>query len=155
MNIAPTLVKELSKHGIAYDIINHSYANSSLHAANLARIPAEKMVKPVVLEDDMGYVMALVPANQYLKINELNMVLNRNMGLANETELNYVFTDCERGAIPPVGEAYGMTTVVDYGLEECNDVYIEAGNHTDLLHLSGSGFRKLVENSRHASICMH
>ena len=155
MNIAPTLVKQLVKHGIDYDTISHTYSNSSLHAAHSANIPAEKMVKTVVLEDDQGYVMALVPANHYLKINELNMLLNRRMGLATETELASLFTDCEPGAIPPIGEAYGLTTVVDNHLDDCNDVYIEAGNHTDLLHISGSAFRQLVEHSRHASICVH
>ena len=155
MNISPTLVKELAKHGIAYDIVSHEHANSSLHAANSAHIPTEKLVKSVVLEDDQGFVMALVPANQYVKINKLNMILNRNMGLAIETELNLVFTDCDQGAIPPVGDAYGMYTIVDYDLDECDDVYIESGNHTDLLHISGSGFRKLVERSEHANIAMH
>jgi Ala-tRNA(Pro) deacylase len=155
MNIAPTLAKQLVKHRINYDTISHSYSNSSLHAAHSANIPAQKMVKTVILEDDRGYVMALVPANHYLKINELNMLLNRRMGLATETELAHLFTDCEPGAIPPVGAAYGMTTVVDKNLDDCNDVYIEAGNHTDLLHISASAFRQLVEHSRHASICVH
>ena len=155
MKIAPTLVKQLAKHGISYDTIRHTYSNSSLHAAHSANIPADKVVKTVVLEDDQGYVMALVPANHYLKINEINMLLNRRMGLATEAELAHLFSDCEPGAIPPVGDAYGITTVVDTDLDECSDVYIEAGNHTDLLHISGSAFRQLIEHSRHASICVH
>lgn len=155
MNIAPTLARQLSDLGINYDTINHSYAYTTLHAAHSAHIPAYKMVKPVVLEDDKGYVMALVPSNQYVRIRELNMLLNRKMGLATEDEIAKLFRDCDRGAIPPVGDAYGMTTVVDYNLDDCNDVYIESGNHTDLLHLSGSAFRKLVENARHAHICIH
>ena len=155
MDIAPTLVKLLAKHGISYDTIHHEYSSSSLHAAHSAKIPVQKMVKTVVLEDDRGYIMALVPANQYVKINELNKILNRRMGLATETELAHLFTDCEPGAIPPIGVAYGMTTIVDNNLEDCHDVYIEAGNHIDLLHISGSAFRQLVEHSRHASICVH
>lgn len=155
MKIAPTLIKQLDEHGISYQIIRHTYSRSSLHAAHAANIPAEKMVKTVVLEDDQGYVMALVPANHYVKIHELNMVLNRHMGLVTEGELANLFTDCETGAIPPVGDAYGIKTVVDDNLDDCNDIYIEAGNHTDLLHISGRDFRRLVENSHHASICVH
>lgn len=155
MDIANTLVIQLAKHGISYDTVNHGYSNTSLHAAHAADIPATKMVKSVILEDDEGYVMALVPANQYVKINEINMLLNRRMGLVTEAELAHLFTDCDRGAIPPVGDAYGMSTIIDYNLDDCNDVYIEAGNHTDLLHISGSAFRKLMEHSRHASICVH
>jgi len=155
MDIAPTLVKQLAKHGIAYDTVHHHYSNSSLNSAHSAHIPAANLVKPVILEDDNGFVMALIPANQHLMIRELNMFLNRNMGLAREAELSELFNDCELGAIPPVGEAYGMETVVDYNFDECNDVYIEAGNHTDLLHLSGRSFRRLMESAHHASICIH
>jgi Ala-tRNA(Pro) deacylase len=155
MNIAPTLAHELLKHGIAYDVVSHSHANSSLHSANAAHIPSAKMVKPVVLEDDYGFVMALVPANQYVKINKLNSLLNRDMGLATEIELCSVFSDCDKGAYPPIGDAYGMYTIVDYDLDDCDDVYIEAGNHTELLHLSKEGFRKLVERSRHGNIGIH
>lgn len=155
MEIATTLVNQLAKLGITYDIVKHAYSSSSLQSARAAHISPAKLVKSVVLEDDKGYVMALVPANHYVKIHEINMVYNRRMGLATEHELDRIFTDCDRGAIPPVGHAYGMSTVIDYNLDECDDVYIEAGNHTDLLHLKGSGFRKLMENSQHANICMH
>lgn len=155
MNIAPTLIKQLAKHGIAYDTVSHRYSHSSLHTAHAAHIPAKKLVKPVILEDEQGYIMALVPANQHVKIRELNMCLNRNMGLATEDELKDLFTDCDQGAIPPVGDAYGMETIVDNNFIDCDDVYIEAGNHTDLLHLSGNSFNKLMKNSRHADICIH
>lgn len=155
MDIAPTLVKQLAKQGIAYDILHHRYSNTSLNSAYSASVPSSQMVKSVVLEDNNGYVLALVPASHHVKINQLNMALNRNMSLANEDELQKIFNDCELGAIPPVGEAYGLETIVDYNLEECRDIYIEAGNHTDLLHLSGNAFRKLMENSQHANICLH
>ena len=155
MNIAPTLAKQLASLDIAYDVIHHRYSDSNIKSAHAAHIPTSKMVKPVIFEDDKGYVMALVPANQHVKIRELNMLMNRHMGLATESEISHLFSDCELGAIPPVGEAYGMQTIVDNHLDDCNNVYIEAGNHTDLLHLSGRSFRKLMAKARHASICLH
>lgn len=155
MNIAPTLAKQLASLDIAYDVIHHRYSDSNIKSAHSAHIPTSKMVKPVIFEDDQGYVMALVPANQHVKIRELNKYMNRHMGLATEDEIYKLFADCEMGAIPPVGEAYGMKTVVDSHLQDCNNVYIEAGNHTDLLHLSGRSFKKLIANAPHASICIH
>ena len=155
MAITTTLASQLHKHGISYDTINHRYSSSSLHSAHAANIPVAKMVKSVVLEDEKGFVMALIPANHYVKIHEINMLFNRRMGLATENELDQLFTDCDHGAIPPIGDAYGMTTVIDYSLDNCDDVYIEAGNHTDLLHLSGNEFSKLIEHARHANICVH
>ena len=155
MEIAPTLTRQLAKHGIAYDIINHSHSIFSLNTANASHIPCYKMVKSVILQDDDGYVMALVPANQRVKIKELNQLLKRTMGLATENELLELFFDCEPGAIPPIGEAYNIDTVVDFNLDDCSDVYIEAGNHEELLHLSAKVFRKLLKNARHGNICIH
>lgn len=155
MDIAPTLVRELARHGISYDIVHHHHSDSSLNVAHSAHIPSHKMVKPVVFEDDKGYVMALIPANQHVKIRELNAQLNRHMGLATEDKISDLFYDCELGAIPPVGHAYGLETLVDEDLTECDDVYIEAGNHTDLLHLSGRAFAKLTAEYPHVSLCVH
>ncbi len=155
MNIAPTLINQLAQHGISYDTIEHPYTHSSLDSAYTAHVPADQVVKPVILEDENGYVMALVPADQYVKINELNKVLKRNMGLATENELNDLFIDCVDGAIPPVGDAYGIDLVVDNIFNFCSDVYIEAGNHTELLHLKNYSFNKLMKDVRHADICVH
>ena len=155
MVIAPKLVKQLAAKDIDYEIINHRYSITSLNTAHASHIPEDELVKPVILEDESGYVMALVPANKHVVIQELNMFLNRNMELATEAQISYLFSDCDPGAIPPVGEAYNMETVVDYNFDECSDVYLEAGNHTDILHLSGKSFRKLMESAHHASICMH
>jgi len=155
MNIAPTLIRQLAQQGIAYDVKHHNHTNTSLNSAYSASVPTSQVVKSVLLEDDDGYVMALVPANQHVKINQLNTVLNRNMKLSSEHELHRLFIDCELGAIPPIGEAYGIETIVDYNFDDCSDVYIEAGNHTDLLHLSGGSFRKLMQSAQHANLCVH
>lgn len=101
MNISPTLVSELAKKDIAYEIVPHRFTSLSLNSANSAHVPVEKMVKPVVLEDEDGYVMALVPSNKHVKIRELNQLLDRSMGLTTEEKIFTLFQDCAPGAIPP------------------------------------------------------
>lgn len=155
MDISPTLATKLAGLGIAYEVVPHHHCTTSLDSAHTARVPARRVVKSVILEDDAGYVMALLPADCHVKIREVNALLKRNMGLAIESELGALFADCELGAIPPVGAEYGLETVVDSQLDDCAEVYIETGNHTDLLHLSGEDFRRLTADYRHASICIH
>ena len=153
MTMAITLRKYLADNGVAYDILSHPYTSSSQGTAMAARIPAERIAKSVVLEDEKGYLMAVVPASAHVKIGKLNQVVNRHLGLATEPELEGLFTDCATGAIPPVGEAYGMTTVIDGSLDGHEDIYFEAGDHKDLIHVKGSSFRKLMRNAQHAHIC--
>ena len=155
MAMANTLVRYLAKHGVAYDIVPHSFTFSSLDSAKAAHVSGEDMAKPVILKDEQGYLMAVIPATEHVKIGELNHVLHRKMGLTTERELADLFTDCELGAIPPFGQAYGIETIVDDRLTDCNDVYFEAGDHKELIHVKGSAFRKLIKGTQHATISMH
>ena len=155
MAMSPTLQKFLTEHAVPYEILPHTHTATSLNSASAAHVPGNKMAKSVILEDEDGYLMAVIPATEHVKIRELNQVLNRNMGLATEMELRHLFRDCEIGAIPPVGLAFGMQTIVDDSLMRCNDVYFEAGDHEELIHVKGTSFRKLMQDSMHANLCAH
>ncbi|MEJ2390696.1 MAG: YbaK/EbsC family protein [Gammaproteobacteria bacterium] len=155
MSMSLVLQRYLRDHNIAYEMLPHRPTRSSLNSASAAHVPGSKLAKPVILEDDQGYVMVVIPATEHLKIGRLNQTLQRNMGLATESELRGLFSDCETGAIPPLGQAYQMETVVDDSLLQCNDIYFEAGDHTDLIHIKGSSFRQLMQGNRHAALCVH
>ena len=155
MDISPTLMNQLEKQDVRYETIHHDSTVSSLHTAHLAHIPAQQLVKPVVLHDEQGYVMALVPSHRYVYISKLNDLMHRNLELASEDEIAGLFKDCDLGAIPPVGQAYGMETVIDCELECCNEIYIEAGNHEDVVHMSGGAFHKLMTDSVYEDIVIH
>ncbi|MGD8514254.1 MAG: YbaK/EbsC family protein [Granulosicoccaceae bacterium] len=152
MSISLTLQKYLADHGIAYDIVSHRHTGNTMNAVQAAHVPADEVAKPVILEDEFGYLMAVVPANHRVKIGRVNKIVGRHMGLATEPELEALFTDCELGAIPPIGEAYGIDTIIDDNLTECPDVYLEAGGHEDFIHLKGASFRKLMKHAQHAHI---
>lgn len=155
MAISPRLRNFLTENEIPYEIIWHAQTSTSQNSASAAHIPDKNMAKPVILEDNDGYLMAVIPANQHVKIRELNRTLNRNMGLATEWELQQLFEDCLIGAIPPIGQAYGIRMVIDDSLLQCTDVYFEAGDHEELVHIKGSSFRKLMQDTPHTNLCMH
>lgn len=153
MTMARTLQQYLARRGIAYDVLPHRHTDTSINSAHSAHIPAERLAKPVILEDENGYLMAVIPANRHVQIGRLNRLLNRRMGLATEAELPALFSDCEPGAVPPLGDAYGIATIVDESLAACPDIYLEAGDHEDLIHLKGSAFKRLMDHSPHGRIC--
>lgn len=155
MEMAKTLKSFLEMNGVEYDVLMHRHTDSSVNSAHAAHIPEGQLAKPVILEDDKGYLMVVIPADNHVKIGEINRLLDRNMGLATEDEIPALFTDCEPGAIPPVGQAYGLQTIVDNDLDACSDIYFETGNHEQLVHLNGDAFRQLMKVARHASVCRH
>lgn len=153
--MAKTLKDFLDLNGVEYDMLMHRHTDSSINSAHAAHIPEGQVAKPIILEDTQGYIMAVIPADSHVKIGELNKLLGRTMGLATEKEIPALFKDCEPGAIPPVGQAYGMETIVDNDLDVCSDIFLESGNHEQLVHMDGVSFRQLMKNTRHASICRH
>lgn len=155
MTMTTTLQKFLSSSGIAFDIIPHRQTDTSINSAQTAHINGKFVAKPVILEDDLGYLMAVVPASERVELDKLNKILDRHMELAPEQEIVDIFFDCEPGAIPPIADAYGMQTIVDEDLLHCSDIYFEAGNHRELIHVKGKDFNQLMQGAPHSKISVH
>jgi Ala-tRNA(Pro) deacylase len=152
MGIAKRLKNYLEQQGVDYEVLTHHRTTSSLAAAQAANVPAGSLAKPVILEDDQGYVMAVLPANCRLELGSLHLLLHRRLGLATEQEVADLFQDCELGAIPPVGEAYGLEVVVDDSLARQSDIYFEGGDHRALLHVRHAALAELLPGARHGRI---
>jgi Ala-tRNA(Pro) deacylase len=155
MAIAITLAEYLENEGVSFDLVAHPHSNSSLASAESAHIPGDQLAKSVVLEDEEGILLAVIPATHKLDLNSLERCIGRKLGLVPEQRLRQLFYDCEFGAIPPIGRAYGYETILDDSLMEHDDVYFEAGDHVDLVHLTGDAFHSLMEETDHAQFSYH
>jgi Ala-tRNA(Pro) deacylase len=150
MSIAITVSDFLAEHDVEYDVLLHAHTTSSGETAESSHVPGARLAKSVILEDDQGYLMVVLPASRQVDLGELHRVLNRNLGLAMENELGHLFSDCEIGALPAIGPAYGVETIVDDSIAEQPDVYFEAGDHEQLIHVSAEVFQALLgEGVRH------
>ena len=155
MSISASVKDYLDREDVRYEVIAHSPTKDSARTAQAAGVPGDQLAKAVVLEDDSGYLMAVVPATHKLDMQALDRELNREFTLASEREVAELFKDCELGAIPPLGRAYGIDTVVEQSLGHTPHVYFEAGDHSSLIHVSGAAFRKLMADSPHRHISHH
>ena len=144
MSIAASVESHLNQLGVKYDVLLHSHTSNSTHTAQAAHVPGEQLAKCVVLEDDLGYVMAVLPAARNLDLGVLDRRLGRDLGFAAESDLAELFADCEPGAIPPLGDAYGIDAIVDDSLVGKQDIYFESGDHCALVHVSGADFLRLM-----------
>jgi len=152
MAIARTLKTYLDEHHVQYDTVSHTPTETAMDSARSAHIPLHQMAKAVVLEDDSGYVVTVLPANNRLDLGWVNDELERQLGLASEPELTGLFSDCATGAVPALSEAYGLEVIWDDHLKHVSDVYIEAGDHENLIHLQGEDFRQLMSRLPHSII---
>lgn len=155
MAIAMTLQEYLEELGIHYDLLTHSPADTSLETAESAHVPGDKLVKSVLLKDDQDYVMAVLPSTYNVQLSDLASKFHRHLELVPEAELASIFTDCEIGAIPPIGHAYAIDMIVDNKLLSCDDLYIEAGDHENLVHIGRDDFKQLIRNATCSDFTRH
>lgn len=148
MAIASRLKWYLESHHINYEIIHHSHTSTALGSARAAHVPSGLVAKCVLLEDERGYVMAVIPSSCRLEIEAIDQELGRHLELATEAELGDIFTTCEVGAVPAVGDAFNIPSAVDQSLMRLPDAYFEAGDHEGLIHVSGRDFRSLLGRAR-------
>ena len=158
MTASPVVQLYLDSHGIEFDTLAHMPSVSSMRAAKAAGVSGDKMVKAVVLkklQQKESYLLAVMPASHRLHRLELQEHLNEHIDLALEEELTRLFPDCEPGAVPPLGEAYGIETFVDDSITEQTDVYFEGGDHVTLVHVVGPAFCSLMASATHGRFSSH
>ena len=144
MGIALTLQNYLEDRHVDYGTLTHRFADTATECAETAHISGERMAKAVILKDDEGYLMAVLPATYHVDFDTLRQRLGRDVQLVDEDELKPLFDDCEIGAIPPLGVAYGLHSIVETSLVEKGDLYFEAGDHKTLVHMQAEAFGELL-----------
>ncbi|MFZ2736860.1 MAG: YbaK/EbsC family protein [Burkholderiaceae bacterium] len=150
MSLSNHLAGYLEQRGAQYGVCGHAYSRSSAETARAANIMPNLLAKSVILEDEDGCVMAVIPADKTVMIGELARLLGRrSLRLSDENRIATLLSDCDRGAVPSVGMAWGIETVIDDELEENSVVYVEGGDHEHLLRMSHDEFHTLMRGLRH------
>ena len=155
MAISPTFQKYLATKNVLYDIVAHAPTKSSMRTAEACRISGDRVAKSVVLRDEYGYFLAILPASHHILLGDLRRQLGTDVDLAAEYDIEELFDDCVPGAIPPAGECYGLDTVIDDSIEDQPDVYLEGGDHETLVHMSHAQFASLMATARHGCFSAH
>ncbi len=152
MTIPSTITSFVESKNIEFEIVAHRPTQTSLESAHAAHVSGNLVAKGVLLSDRKGYLLAVLPASCELELRELERHLDTPLTLTPEAHLAEAFTDCAYGAVPALGPAYGLRTIVDRTLADAKDVYFEAGDHEELIHVSGDGFRALLSGAEFAQI---
>ncbi|MEJ1334927.1 MAG: YbaK/EbsC family protein, partial [Candidatus Sedimenticola sp. (ex Thyasira tokunagai)] len=146
MAIASQLEKYLQQREVEYQVVAHPHSEYSMETAAKAHVHGDALAKGVLVKDDDGYLLVVVPADYHIELDSLHKLLRQEVAMVGEATLGEVFSDCELGAVPPVGMAYGIKTVWDpkSSLGKLSEIFFEAGDHQSLLRMSGEQFHELM-----------
>lgn len=154
MSIAPTLQRHLDRN-VTYDVITHDATISSTRTAQACHVSGDCLAKAIVLRHDGGYMLAVLPASHHIRLTDLKRQVGGDVALADEAEIKRLFPDCTLGAVPPVGECYGLDVIVDDTIQERPEIYLEGGDHMTLVHMNQAQFARLMAEARHGRFSVH
>ena len=150
MGIAITLAQYLAERGVKYDVVAHPHAVTASESARTSHVSLNRLAKAVVLKGEDGFILAVLPASSHIQFSQLRKQFGADVDIANEEQIETLFGDCEPGAVPALGAAYGLKVIVDDSLAKEPEIYLEGGDHASLVHISGSTFQQLLADARHA-----
>ncbi len=95
MAISPTFQRYLpATKNVVYDIVVHEPTKSAMRTAEACRVSGDRVAKAVVLRDEYGYVLAILPASHHIRLDDLRLQLGLDVDLAAEYEIEELFDDC-------------------------------------------------------------
>ena len=127
----------LTDQQVPFERLPHRTAYTANRIAQLLHVPGKEMAKSVLLRSKRGYVLAVLPATCQVDLNRLgNDIGEEQLSMASEAEMDQIFHDCERGAIPPFGSQYRVMTVVDDSLTSERRIVFEGQNHEEAIRMA-------------------
>src|SRR5262245_26428266 len=124
----------LNNQHIAFRRLPHRPAYTANRVAQTLHVPGKEMAKTVLLRTDQGYVLAVLPSTHQVDLDRVRDDLGASwVGLASESEMEQLFPDCERGAMPPFGSLYRLTTIADESLAEDDEIVFEGQSHEEAI----------------------
>ena len=86
-------------------------------------------------------MLAVLPADCRIDLDLMRCELgNEPIEMASEPEMDQLFPDCERGAMPPFGSLYHLATIVDETLAEDNRIVFEANSRREAIRMNYRDF---------------
>jgi Ala-tRNA(Pro) deacylase len=133
----------LDKRGVAFEVIPHRRAFTSLQEARELGVAADEVLKTVAVRTRGTYVLAVVPASRRLELRLVRESLDDpDARLASEAELVADFPGYELGALPPLGSLLGVRLLVDPEVLGHETVLFAAGTETESIRVrTGELFR--------------
>lgn len=143
---ARKLKEFLDSHNVKYVSITHSRAYTSQEVAASAHIRGKEFAKTVIVKLDGKMAMAVLPATCRVDLDALKQTAGAQRAeLATEQEFQYMFPECETGAMPPFGNLYGMEVYADASLAEDEEIAFNAGSHVEVIRMAYKDFERLVQ----------
>jgi Ala-tRNA(Pro) deacylase len=145
MSVVPTVQEFLRRANVPYTVFPHARAYTAQEEAAVTHVPGRAWAKAVICFVDGEPIQAVVPADLVVDLDRLAIVAGAtSIRLAEEDELRWLYPDCERGAMPPLGPLYRQTVYADEALADDDEIVFNAGTHGDAIRMRYDDFAAIA-----------
>ena len=145
MSVVPTVQEFLRRANVPYTVFPHPRAYTAQEEAAATHVPGRSWAKAVICFVDGEPVQAVVPADLVVNLDRLAIVAGAtSIRLAEEEELRWLYPDCERGAMPPLGPLYRQMVYADEALADDDEIVFNAGTHGDAIRMRYEDFAAIA-----------
>jgi Ala-tRNA(Pro) deacylase len=125
------LIDWLSSHGVGYELRAHPPTFTALQTADREGIDPVRFAKALVVEAaDGNRAIVVVDALDRINLNKVARALHTDEArLLEERELAGFAPGVALGAIPAVGDLFGVRVYADYAIYEAPEITFPAGSH--------------------------
>lgn len=125
------LLDWLGAHGLDYELHEHPLAFTALEAAEAEGIDPHVFIKTLaVARADGRWALVALEASDYLDLERAARLIGTDrVRLLTEIELLDLCGGCDIGALPPIGDLFGVPVFADEALLTIDRVTFHAGSH--------------------------
>jgi Ala-tRNA(Pro) deacylase len=146
MAVTASVQEFLRRANVGYTVFPHLPAYTAQEEAAVTHVPGRDWAKAVVCFADGEPIQAVVPADLAVSLDRLLALTGaQTIRLAREDELEWLFPDCEPGAMPPLGPLYKQRVFVDEALASEAHVVFNAGTHVDAVCMRWDDFAAVAK----------
>jgi Ala-tRNA(Pro) deacylase len=136
----------LDRHRVSYDVIPHPAAYTAMEVAHAAHVPGAQLAKAVIIRADGSFVMVVLPGTEKLDLELFRKGIGAKcVAVAREDEFAWIFDDCETGAVPALGNLFGLTVYVADTFDDASEIAFCGGTHRELIRMTYRDFVRLVK----------
>lgn len=134
------------EEGVPYELHEHPVAYTAQEVAAAEHVSGYELAKVVVVRAGARLVLTVVPAPHRVDLDKVAELLGvEEAELAREEEFASLFPDCEAGAMPPLGNLYGVDVWVDRALSERPRITFTGCDHRHTFRIDYQNFQRLAE----------
>jgi Ala-tRNA(Pro) deacylase len=125
------LVDWLRRRGIDHEMHEHPETFTAASTARAEGVDARTFAKVVGVETDDGRAALLVvDAPDRVDLRKAGEVLGaKEVRLLTESEMAARAPDCDAGAMPAVGDLFGLPMLADFAIKDAAEISFNAGTH--------------------------